>query len=144
MARRSAVVSTAAARVALALLLVGLVACGDPSADPRCAAQRALRDAIRAVELAESAERSGDPAAVRSQIDEASALVRLARASLGGADPSTDTDGPGRRLLEAANYLEFIAGDFAATGKVDGTLAQFASREVNAAGSTAGGPPLNC
>lgn len=143
MALLSARDSKATTRVALAALLVALVACGGQSTDPRCVARRALVEGIRAVDLAESAERSGDAAAVRSQLEAVARLVRIARGSL-GADSSADNDGPARRLLEAANYLEFIVADFESSGSVDGTLAQFASRELDAAVSGAGGAPLNC
>jgi len=138
------VTSRAAARLGLALLVGTLVACGGQSTDPRCAAQQALRDAIRAVDLAEAAEDSGDPAAVRRQVDEAGRLVRLARSRLGAAQSTAGGDGAARRMLEAANYLAFIVEDFAASGEVDGALAQFAARELNAAGSGVGGTPLNC
>ena len=128
----------------LALLLVALVACSGQSTDPRCLAKRALGDAIRAVDLAEDAERSGDTAAVSSRMNDVARLVRSARTSLGSAGASSGSDGSARRLLEAANYLEFIVRDFGSSGSVDGTLAQFASRELNAAGSTAAGAPLYC
>lgn len=139
----SAPASRAAARVILAMLLMASVACGGQSTDPRCAAYRALIDGIRAVDLAESAERSGDAPVIRSRLNEVTRLVRLARSSL-SADASANDDGPARSMLEAANYLEFIVADFEASGSVDGTLAQFASRELNRAVSGAGGAPLNC
>lgn len=139
----SAPASSAAPCLAVAALLVALVACGAQSTDPRCAARRALIDGIRAVDLAESAERSGDAAAIRSQLNEVTRLVRLARSSL-SADVSVNDDGPARSILEAANYLEFIVADFETSGSVDGTLAQFASRELNRAVSGAGGAPFNC
>ena len=121
----------------LAVLLAGLVACGGPASDVRCAALASLRSAVRAVELAEAAERAGDGATVRRRVDELTRLIGRARTSLAGG-----TDGHTRRLLEAANYLEFIAGEFGRTGFVDGTLAQFASRELNR--SVPGQPPLPC
>lgn len=139
----SAPASRATTRVILAMLLMALVACGGQSTDPRCVARRALIDGIRAVDLAESAERSGDAAAIRSQLNEVTRLVRLARSSL-SADVSVNDDGPARSILEAANYLEFIVADFETSGSVDGTLAQFASRELNRAVSGAGGAPFNC
>lgn len=120
-----------------------VVACAGQTADPRCVARRALIEGIRAVDLAESAERSGDPAAVRSQLNEVARQVRLTRTSL-NADASANDDGTARSLLEAANYLEFIVADFETSGGVDVTLAQFASRELNRAVSGAGGAPLNC
>ena len=139
----SAPASRATARVILAMLLMALIACGGQSTDPSCVARRALIDGIRAVDLAESAERSGDSAAIRSQLNEVTRLVRLARSSLSG-DASVNDDGPARRFLEAANYLEFIVADFETSGSVDGTLAQFASREIDAAGVGTAGAPLNC
>ena len=81
---------------------------------------------------------------MRRQMDETARLVRVARAGLGSAGSGASSDGATRRMLEAANYLDFIVEDFAASGEVDGTLAQFAARELNAAGSGVGGTPLNC
>ncbi|MDO8485011.1 MAG: hypothetical protein Q7S35_08695 [Candidatus Limnocylindrales bacterium] len=71
-------------------------------------------------------------------------LVRAARASLSGVDSNSSSGAAARAMLEAANYLEFMVGDFRATGKVDFALTQFASRELNRAASGAGGAPLNC
>jgi hypothetical protein len=126
----------------LAILLVGSAACGAPTDDPRCVARDALRDAVRAVQQAESAETSGDAATVRRHMDEVARLVGTARARLGRADPS-GTDGAARQMAEAANYLEFIVDDFAETDAVDGALAQFATRELERAvpGNDA---PLSC
>ncbi len=132
------------AGLGLVLLIVGLAACGGGTRSPACAAQDALRDALRAVASAESATAAGDQAAVERQMDEVDRLLRVARASLAGADADPSTGSAARAMLEAANYLEFMVGDFRASGKVDFALTQFASREINRASSGAGGPPLNC
>ena len=134
--------SRRAAGLGLVALIVGLAACGGGERTPVCAAQAALRGAVRAVESARAADGSGDGAAVGRQMDEVDRLLRVARADLAGADPSTAA--AARGMLEAANYLEFMVGDFRATGKVDFAMTQFASRELNRAVSGAGGAPLNC
>ena len=46
-------------------------------------------------------------------------------------------------MLEAAGYVEFIVGDYRATGAVDGALAQFAARELNRAPAPGEAAP-NC
>jgi len=124
-------------RLGFAALLIGVIACGGSASDVRCTALAALRDAVRRVELAEAAERSGDAAAARGHVDAIARLVAQARTGLGGR-----TDGHARRLLEAANYLEFIVQDFARTGGVDATLAKFAARELNR--TVPGEAPLPC
>lgn len=132
------------AGLGLVLLIVGLAACGAGARSPVCVAQDALRDALRAVESARSADSSGDQVAVGRQMDEVDRLVRVARANLAGADADPNTGRAARGILEAANYLEFMVGDFRASGQVDFALTQFASRELNWAVSGAGGAPLNC
>jgi hypothetical protein len=77
-------------------------------------------------------------------MDDVERSVRLARGRLAGADADPNTGRAARAMLEAANYLDFMVGDFRATGKVDFSLTQFASRELNRAASGAGGMPLNC
>ncbi len=77
-------------------------------------------------------------------MDEVDRLLGVARGDLAGADADPNTAAAARAMLEAANYLEFMVGDFRATGKVDFAMTQFASRELNRAGSGAGGAPLNC
>lgn len=123
----------------LALLFVTTNACGAGNQDPRCIARQALRDAVRAVDQAESAESAGDADRVRQQIDQAGRLIRLARGTLSRSSTSSID----RSMLEAAEYLGFIVDDYRASGAVDGTLAQFASRELNRAPSP-GEAPLNC
>lgn len=130
--------------VALALLLVGLVACGGGARSPSCTGYDALVDALRAVALAESADASGDDEALVEAMDDVERYVRLARSRLSGADADPNTGASARAMLEAANYLDFMVGDFRATGRVDFSLTQFASRELNRAASGAGGAPLNC
>lgn len=132
------------AGVALVLLTVAVAACGGGARRPVCAAYDALRDALQAVALAESAERSGDQAAVGQQMDEVDRLIRIANSSLEGADADPQIAPAARAMLEAANYLEFMVGDFRASGTVDSSITQFASRGLDQAGSGAGGTPLNC
>ena len=134
----------AATGLLLLLAIVGLAACGGGTRSPACAAQDALRAALRAVESAKTADASGDQAAVGQRMDEVERLVRAARVSLSGVDSDSGPGPAARAMLEAANYLKFMVGDFRATGKVDFTLTQFASRELNRATSGAGGAPLNC
>lgn len=136
--------ATAAARLVLLLLIVGLTGCGGGTKSPACAGQDGLRAALRAVESAKTADASGDQAEVGRRMDEVERLVRAATASLSGVDSNSSTGAAARAMLEAANYLEFMVGDFRATGKVDFALTQFVSRELNRAASGAGGAPLNC
>jgi len=132
------------AALGLALLLVGLAACGGGARSLSCTGYDALVDALRAVASAEAADASGDTEAVERAMDDVSRFVRLARGRLAGADADSNSGAAARALLEAANYLEFMVGDFRATGSVDFSLTQFASRELNRAASGAGGAPLNC
>lgn len=115
------------------------VGCGGGSDDPRCIAKQALRDAVRAVSQAESAERAGDEEGVRQQIGEAEQLIGIARRNLSSAT----TNSVERGMLEAAEYLDFIVGGYRESGGVDGTLAQFASRELNRAPAPGEAAP-NC
>lgn len=126
-------------RFLLAAVLVATVGCGGGDKDPRCAARQALRDAVRAVDWAESAEGAGDADRVRQQIDEAQRLIRIARGSLSRSSTSSIDRG----MLEAAEYLDFNVNDYRASGSLDGTLAQFASRELNRA-PAAGEAAPNC
>lgn len=123
----------------LAVALAATVACGGGNADPRCIAKQALRDAVRAVDQAESAEVAGDREQVRQQMDETERLGTIARRDLS----KTTTNSMERNMLEAAEYLDFIVNDYRASGAVDGALAQFASRELNRAPSP-GEAALNC
>lgn len=116
-----------------------LVGCGSGDRDPRCIAKQALRDAVRAVGQAELAEGARDEAGVRQHIGDVERLVGVARRNLSSSSPSSVD----RSMLEAAEYLDFIVGDFRASGAVDGALAQFASRELNR-GLFPGEAPLNC
>ena len=126
--------------VGITLLVVGLMACSGPTADARCSALASLRSAVRSVASAEAAERAGDVAEVRRLITDVARLV--ARAQSGLANGAVATTTHARRLLEAANYLEFIVQEFESSGAVDGTLAQFASRELNR--TLPGEAPLPC
>jgi hypothetical protein len=133
-------VSAAAPRRALlAVVIVMTVGCGGGNDDPRCAAKQALRDAVRAVDQAESAEGVGDEEQVRQQIGEAERLIGIARRNLSSAT----TNSVERGMLEAAEYLDFIVGGYRESGAVDGTLAQFASRELNRAPAPGEAAP-NC
>ena len=134
----------AATGLVLLLVIVGLAACGGGARSPACAAHDALRTALRAIESAKSADASGDQVALGQRMDEVERLIGAARTSLSGVDPSSSTGAADRAMLETANYLEFMVGDFRASGTVDFTLTQFASRELNRAASGAGGAPLNC
>ncbi|HET7727495.1 MAG TPA: hypothetical protein VFK54_09235 [Candidatus Limnocylindrales bacterium] len=102
-------------------------------------ARQALRDAVRAIDQAEIAERAGDGAAIRRRIDEGERLIRAARRNL----PSSGGTSIGRSMLEAAEYLDFVVGSYRQTGDVDGTLTQFATRELNRA-PVPGETPLDC
>lgn len=132
-------VRTAAACVVVALLLSG---CQQASDDPRCLARGELLRAAALIERAEAAERAGDGAAVRQAIEGAADLLSTARTRLRAAD-TEGTDGAVRRMIEAANYLGFVTAAFSETGAVDGTLVQFAVRELDrqAAGDAV---PMNC
>ena len=140
-----AIRTTAAACLTVALLLAG---CQGESDDPRCLARGELLKAAALIERADAAETAGDEDAVRQAVEGADDLVARARARLRTAD-AEGTDGTVRRMTEAANYLGFIIEEFATTGVVDGTLVQFAVRELNrpavldrpAVGDAA---PMNC
>lgn len=126
------------------LLIVGLAGCAGGPRSPVCSAQDALRAALGAVESAKAATASGDQTEVRRRMDEVEGHVSAGKTSLSGVDSDSGVGPAARAMLEAANYLEFMVGDFRATGTVDFTLTQFASRELNRATSGAGGAPLNC
>lgn len=113
----------------LALVVGVTLGCGGDDEDPRCVARQALRDAVRAVGQAESAESAGNAERVRELMGEIERLVRDARRNMS----SSTTNSVERGMLEAAEYLDFIVGDYRASGAVDGALAQFASRELNRA-----------
>lgn len=132
-------VRAAAAGLMVALLLAG---CQRVSDDPRCLARGELLRAAALIERADAAERAGDDDAVRQAIAGAEDLLSTARTRLRAAD-TEGADGPVRRMTEAANYLGFITEGFAETGAVDGTLVQFAVRELDrpAAGDAV---PMNC
>lgn len=132
------------ASLCIALLLAGLAACSGGARSTSCSAYDALVDALRAVAAAKSADASGDGEAVSRAMDDVERSIRIARSRLAGADADPNTGAAARAMLEAANYLEFMVGDFRATGNVDFSLTQFASRELNRAVSGAGGAPLNC
>lgn len=132
-------IRTAAAGLVVVLLLAG---CQRVSDDPRCLARGELLKAAAMIDRAEAAERAGDDDAVRQAIEDARDLLSTARTRL----RAVDTEGAGgdvRRMTEAANYLGFITEGFAQTGAVDGTLVQFAVRELDrpAVGDAV---PMNC
>ena len=126
------------------LVVVGLLARGEGTRRPICAAQDSLRVAIRAVDAARAAERSGDAAAVTAELDEIARLLSEARGHLVGPASDPETAAAARAMQEASNYLQFIVDDARASGAVDDPIAQFAARELNRAGAGAGGSPLNC
>ena len=113
----------------LTVVIVATIGCRGGNEDPRCIAKQALRDAVRAVDQAESAEVAGDAERVRQLMGEAERLIRIARRNL----TTSTTNTVERGMLEAAEYLDFIVNDYRASGVVDGALAQFASRELNRA-----------
>ena len=123
-----------------------LAACGGGAGErrPICAAQDTLRSALRAVDAAQAADRSGDEVGVERQMNELERLLRVARADLAGAVSDPNVGSAARGLLEAASYLDFLVGDYRQTGIVDYAMTQFALRELNRAVSGGGGVPLNC
>lgn len=136
--------SRARAGALLGIFVVGVTSCSGGARSPSCAGYDALVDALRAVALAESAVGSGDDKALEEAMDDVERYVRLARGRLSGADADPTRGASARALLEAANYLDFMVGDFRARGRADFSLTQFASRELNRAAAGAGGAPLNC
>jgi hypothetical protein len=126
----------------LDLVLFGITAYGAQRAVAECSAYDAFRDAERAADAARSATATGDPAAVERQMDEADRLIRVGRAILAGVEALSSTGSGARGLLEAANYLEFLVGDYRSSGAVDFSITQFASRALTRAASGAGGAPL--
>lgn len=136
--------SRSAASVGLMLVVAVGAGCGGGPRTGVCAAYDSLRDALRAVDAAQSAAGSGDTAAVGRDMDEVERLLRLARSNLSAAESDPSTGAAARGMLEAANYLDFMVGDYRASGRVDFAMTQFASRELDRAASGAGGAPLNC
>lgn len=128
----------------VALALVGLTGCGGGTRTPICSAQDSLRAALRAVDAVRSADVSGDGAEVTRQMDEVARLLGVARGNLAGPAMDPNQADAARAMLEAANYLQFMVDDSRVSGAVEFPLAQFAARELNRAGSGAGGAPLNC
>lgn len=134
----------APSRLVAVVLILGLAACGGGPRSPVCAAEDALRGALRAVDAARTADASGDAGTVGRSMDEVARLIRVARGNLAGAEANAATAAAARAMLEASNYLEFMVGDFRSTGRVDFTLTQFATRELDRAVAGAGGAPINC
>ncbi len=126
------------------LVVVGLLARGEGTRRPVCVAQDALRGALQAVDAARAAERSGDKAAVDQELAEIARLLSVARVNLAAPAVDPQTASAARAMLEAANYLQFIVDDARSSGAVDYPIAQFAARELDRAGSGAGGAPTNC
>jgi len=126
------------------LVLVGIATFGAGQRSPECSAYDAFRDAVGAVDIARSATAAGDPTVVERQMDEVDRLIRIGKARLAGVEPGSNTGSAARAMLEAANYLAFMVGDYRSSGKVDFSITQFASRELTRAVSGAGGAPLNC
>lgn len=119
-------------------------ACGGGERSAACSGYDSLVNALRAVAAAESAVARADDAALDRAMADVERYIRQARGRLSSAEADPNTATAARAMLEAANYLEFMAGDYRTTGKVDFSLTQFASRELNRAASGAGGAPLNC
>lgn len=130
----------APARVGVAGLVVAVaLGCGGARDEARCTARQALRDAVGAVAAADRAEADADPAAVDRAVGQAERLIATAR----GKVSRSSTRSVDRRMLEAAEYLTFIVEQYRVSGVVDGTLAQFATRELNRAPDP-GEAPLSC
>jgi hypothetical protein len=142
--RSSTISRGALARLGFVGLLVGVVACGGGEQRPICQAYDTLRDAVNAIDAAQGAAAANDRAAVDRQMDEVDRLLRAARGGLSAAGADPDTAQAARAMLEAANYLEYMTGQYRSTGSVDFSLTQFASRELTRAAAGAGGAPLNC
>ena len=121
------------------LAMATALGCGSARDEPRCTARQALRDAVRAVATADRAEAAGDAPAVADAVGEAEQLIATARRNLS----RSSTRSVDRRMLEAAEYLAFIVGQYRVNGGVDGTLARFATRELNRAPDP-GEAPLSC
>lgn len=128
----------------IAIVLIGIAALGAGQRSPECSAYDAFRDAVRAVDAARSATAAGDAAAVERQMGEVDRLLGVGRTRLAEAEAGSPTGAAARAMLEAANYLEFMVGDYRSSGAVDFAITQFASRELTRATSGAGGAPLNC
>lgn len=126
------------------LLALALTACGSGGRTPACGAYDALAAAIREVEAARPAAAGGDTAAVERRVAAAERLIRVGRGRADGAAANARTGAAVRAMLEAANYLEFITGQYRSTARLDFSLTQFASRELRRAAAGAGGAPLNC
>ena len=77
-------------------------------------------------------------------MDEVDRLLDVGRTRLADVKADSSTGSAARAMLEAANYLEFMVGDYRSSGAVDFSMTQFASRELTRAVSGAGGTPLNC
>jgi hypothetical protein len=128
----------------IAVVLIGIAAFGAGKRSPECSAYDALRDAVRAVDGVRSATAAGDLVAVERQMDEVDRLLGVGRTRLADVKADSSTGSAARAMLEAANYLEFMVGDYRSSGEVDFSITQFASRELTRAVSGAGGAPLNC
>lgn len=127
--------------IALTALVVVLTACSAAERRPICLAYDALRSAVRTLDSARGPAAAGDAVAVEQLMDEVDRLLRGARARL---SDDVRADSAARAMLEAANYLEYMTGQFRATGSLDFSITQFASRELTRAASGAGDRPLNC
>ena len=123
----------------MAWVVLVTIGCAAGDHEPVCIARDALRDAVRAVGQADAAENAGDAGRVKDLVDEIERLVVTARRNLS----SSTTNSVERGLLEAAEYLDYIVGDYRASGTVDGTLADFAARDVDRAPSPGESVP-NC
>lgn len=128
----------------LAAVMVGLVGCGTGDRSSICRSHDTLRAAVRTMDSARSAVAANDDAAVGRLMDEVDRLLRAARRAVSSGNPDAATASAARAMLEAANYLGYMTGQFRSTGSIDFSLTQFASRELNRAASGAGGAPLNC
>jgi hypothetical protein len=93
---------------------------------------------------ARRATTSNDAATVAREMDRVDRNLTAARRTLQSIGADAGGESATRAMLEAANYLEFMTGQYRSTGSVDFSLTQFASRELTRAAAGAGGAPLNC
>jgi len=128
----------------LGILAVVLTGCAPAERRPVCQALDALRGAVTAMNTASQAVVASDQAEVARLVEEVERLLRVARGKLAGVGSDTGSGGAARALLEAANYLEYMTGQYRTSGRIDFSITQFAARELNRASAGAGGPPLNC
>lgn len=128
----------------LAIVAVVLTGCTPAERRPVCQALDALRGAVTKMNAASQAVRASDQSEVARLVDEVDQLLRVARGNLSGVSSEAGSAAAARAMLEAANYLEYMTGQYRTSVRIDFSITQFAARELNRASAGAGGPPLNC